>query len=923
MRAVICATAFLIVLMILKAGSSLCRACDDSYNQGVNSTPHIYSAELLALPTQHTLVLSPSDRARRGYQQAWSVARLPASGAGVATLPRFATTKNWFAQLWQEGRLFGLIDDTSAPLSPAIERALWCHIAQQAAQTSAAESAALGERLMEAWMLEHGYGSAGGSAAPIASGSSGELYREARTHFVAMLKARNAFTSAELPQRISRNAQAIATLVPRYVIQTPSFAPLPSEQRAVAALLTSSDARSVMLNSESQHGAIASRAVFVDASEEREAAIAWAETAIAARDQQPGTQLPFAIVVPDLKLSRGTWQRRLSAASVPFNLSLGLPVSAHPWAAAGFTLVNALAQPLPVEMISQALRHPRWGHWDEFRNAIDRPMQKAINNGNARWQLGDYLSSMPHLTWANTEKVQILSREVRATASRKSRSHWGDFFERAIAVFTSSERTTTSEVFQLRDSLFESIETWLTLDEWLPDVTMLEAQQELMAITDQAAFQPEGSHAPLQVIGLLESAGVPFHGVWLTSMTERVLPEANRSNPFLSAVWQRDARAGLASIDECSDRAARLVEGWCRASSEVVASIASRIEGEPQVWSPLCSDWPLRDESPIKLGVDSPVTQSPRLASFDDETAPAWQPSRSVSARAIEAQALCPRRGFSAGRLKLEGWAESFDGVSPLVRGNLIHAVAESLGRLRMDQNADEEMLQNALPDFVSTAVNAARDTNDHIAQHVWQIETERLIRVWNQLLKKEAARPPFKVAQVEESLQTEVAGLAFSLRVDRVDEFDSVNEKTGEVRSDRRVVIDFKSGNADRRGWSDDRLTAPQLPLYAHAVGIESVDAAAYARVSDDHQDFHGFGTSNSGFSPKRNPASALTWEALRDTWPEKLATLATELLEGEAALAPAYGEATCNHCDFARFCRVDFQALTSADDEPDESET
>jgi ATP-dependent helicase/nuclease subunit B len=607
---------------------------------------------------------------------------------------------------------------------------------------------------------------------------------------------------------------------------------------------------------------------------------------------------------------------------VPFNLSLGLPVSAHPWAAAGFTLVSALAQHTPVELIAQALRHPRWGHSEAFSNFIDRPMQKAISDGNSDSQLDSYLSSIPEIAGVNTEKVYLLARELLGGASRKPRAHWRDFFERAIAAFTSDEGATTSEVFQLRESLFESIETWLTLDYWLPAVTMLEAQQELMAITDQAAFQPEGSNAPLQVIGLLESAGVPFQGVWLTSMTERVLPEANRSNPFLSAIWQRESRAGLADIEECSDRAARLVAGWCGASVEVVTSIASRIDGEPQVWSPLISDWTLRDINQFEPSVEYSTKQSPRLISVDDENSLSWRPERAASVRAMEAQALCPRRGFSAGRLKLEAWPESFDGLSPLLRGNLIHSVAESLGRLRMDQHADDEALQNALPDVISTAVDAARETNNHIAQHVWQVETERLIRVWTQLLKKESARVPFTVALVEESVQTEVAGLAFSLRVDRVDEFESVDEQTGAVQADRRVVIDFKSGNADRKGWSDERLTAPQLPLYAHAVGIESVDAAAYARVSDDYQDFLGFGTKPSGFASKQNPKNAPTWEALRETWPNKLATLATELLKGEAALAPAYGEVTCNQCDFSRFCRVDFQALTSTDDESDESD-
>jgi ATP-dependent helicase/nuclease subunit B len=880
----------------------------------------IISDELLALPAQQTLVLSPSDRARRAYEQVWVRATLKSQSKNAAVLPRFSTTKLWFAQLWEEAQLFGLIDDATAVISSAIERALWCHVVESIAQTTSAESNALADRMMEAWMLEQSYGD--GASVPFAIGSSGDMYRAARSRFMALLKSRDAMTAAQLPAWLIQHAEKIRSLVPQYIVQTPSFAPLPSEQRAIKALVSSKGAQLKIPVSIAGNHQRAKRTVLPDPSEERDAAIEWTQRALADANAKSHDEahLPFAIVVPDLKQTRGAWQRRLSASGTSFNLSLGLPVSAHPWAAAGFTLVSALAQPMPVETISQALRHSRWGHSRENSSTAYRPMQSGLKGGNNVSLLSTYISIFPRDNWAISDRVDPLVRELSAQPARRSRMQWRAFFERAIAAFTSQEHALSSEVFQLRQSLMESIETWQSLDEWLPTTTMLEAQQELIAITDQAAFQPEGSDAPLQVIGLLESAGVPFHGMWITSMTEHTLPEASRSNPFLNARWQREARAGLSNIDECDDRATRLVNGWSSLSAQVIASRAERVDGEPQVWSPLVSKWS-RFEAVSEIARPATPTSSAKLVALDDERAPAWrahEEPRHASVRAMESQALCPRRGFAAGRLKLDAWPEHFDGLSPLVRGNLVHAVAESLGRLRKSQTHDEEALHDALPLLVNDAISVAQEKYSQIAEHVWTSERERLIRVWNSLLEKEVLRRPFTVLHVEEDVRTQIGDLNFSLRMDRVDKFDAVDEATGEISKDRLVVIDFKSGNADRNGLLDERLTAPQLPLYAHALGVSSVDAAVYARVSDDAQDFAGLGTKESGFAQKKNSTNAeeVSWETIRDGWSEKLATLANELIAGEAALAPAYGEATCNRCDFSRFCRVDFQALSQIDD-------
>jgi ATP-dependent helicase/nuclease subunit B len=899
------------------------------YNPFVTSRPPLISNELLTLPAANTIVLSPSDRARRAFAYAWALDAQRASGRDAAIVPRFMTIKSWFATLWEEAQLFGLIDDTRELISPLVEAALWRHIASEVANASSVESATLAERFAEAWMLEQGYRSAN-EPVPYAPGVNGELYRAARKTFVERLRIRNAITADELPNALANVVSNIESIANQHLVITPEFYGRISAKSFAS--LINKNSQKALINGANVFGVgkissntTSRRIACIDVNDERANAIAWAAQTLR-RESRDATHSRIAIVVPDLHRTRGTWERALRDADLPFNLSLGLPVSKYPWAAAGFTLVSALFTSMPPETIAQALRHPRWGRDEASIAAIGRREIELLQRGEAETTLFDFCNAPNAAMHALQERIQPLRSLFRsggAGSVANARAHWRGVFERAIAAFVESSAPLDSQTFQLRDALIESIDQWQSLDAWLPSVTVSVAQQELIAITDQAAFQPEGSDAPLQVIGLLESAGVPFDAMWITGLSERVLPEGARANPFLTAHWQRERRAGLASIDECDERAARLVAGWQMLSGETIASLPRKIDDEPQLWSPLVANW--QTINPVKRHASLDTTNA--LETIDDETAPAWRPSDTTSrgVSALEAQANCPRRGFAQGRLRLSAWPTRSDGLSPQVRGELVHRVAEKIGRELQTHPMDFEHIRRELATQIDAAIVETRAVQRNVPAHVWNAEHTRLARVFSKLLDVESQRPEFAVMGVEEKAKTSLGALNFSLRLDRIDQVARVDTETGEVATRGLAVIDFKSGNVNRKSVFDERLTAPQLPLYAHALGFDNIDAVAYARVSDDEQSFVSFGTATSGFEAnKRGGNKAPAWDELLHEWKTKLALLANELIEGEAVLAPAYGKKTCERCDFQRFCRVDFrQFVESVDDANAEGES
>lgn len=905
----------------------------------MNSDDTLFAAEILSLPAAKTLVLSPSDRARRAFASRWARDSMRAHDREATLLPTFATVKSFVESLWDEAQLFGTLGDSRVRLDPAIESSLWRSIAADVAGTSAAESAVLAERLAEAWALEHQYREPRASETssaqyvPVATGASGELYREARSRFASLLKSSNTITSSELATAIADQATSFDWLKYEHCVLTPAFSRGKDEKRLLSQISENQPNPNINWGKSARVRLRKTRVL--DRRSERKAAIVWARARLL--PESTGESITgrgqIAIVVPDLANSRGEWERALIESGLSYNLSLGLPVSKYPWAAVGFTLVSALFSATAPETIAQALRHRRWGRSDSTIHAIGKRERSLLERGVAEITLLDFCradigfqdEALRPLETALLEQEQLF----RSSRTTLSRTDWKITFERTITALTENPPSLDTVTFQLRQALQTAIDRWCELDNFLPRITALRAQQELIAMTDQSPFQPGGSDAPLQVIGLLESAGVPFDAMWVTGLSDRVLPEAQRLNPFLAVSWQKEQRAGLASVEECEARATRLLAGWQQLCSDITASLPQTIDDEPQIWSPLVVAWP--DADAVIAPKQAAKSEAPELTIVDDEHAPPWLAPSSRGVRALEAQAECPRRGFAEGRLRLSAWPTPSNGLSAQTRGTIIHDIAEALGRQLIHTPMAFDMLRAALSNVVSDAINTAAKSLPHVPAHVWDAEHGRLQTIFEKFIAVEAARPSFSVIDVERALRVKLRSLDFSLRVDRIDETHRTLSESGETLVSSLAVIDFKSGTVQAKRLYDERLTAPQLPLYAFALSqaaqgdasSQRVDAVAYARIHDDQQAFVGFGTETSGLA-KKPRKGVPTWDEMRDAWLPKLELLAAELAHGEAALAPAYGRNSCNQCDFQRFCRVDVSQLSESDtvEEGDDAE-
>ena len=416
-------------------------------------------------------------------------------------------------------------------------------------------------------------------------------------------------------------------------------------------------------------------------------------------------------------------------------------------------------------------------------------------------------------------------------------------------------------------------------------------------------FQPETPEAPVQVLGVLESAGLAFDALWLAGMTDEAWPLAARPNPFLPPALQKKAGIPEASAEQTLARGRRITESWLAAAPEVVVSHPAWEEDRKLVVSPLVAEIPI---SPL------PETRAPRwrdlifaaraIESAPDGSAPALATKTPRGGTRILAdQAACPFRAFARHRLGAEALEEPLAGPDARARGSLLHALMRELwGELK----ASSALEADCAPAIAKAAAAAVAEAE--LEEPFAGLERDRLAKLANEWLDVERKRAPFEVAAREDKRKLKVAGLELSGRIDRLDK----------LASGGHALIDYKSGRPTPKAWDGERPDDPQLPLYALSAP-EEISALAYAKLQTGGMKYMGFARDkDKGFV-----AEAKDWGSLLNGWRKELEALGSGFASGDARVDPKSGLATCRYCDLHTLCRV-HERVSALEEEAEEPE-
>jgi probable DNA repair protein len=808
-----------------------------------------------------------------------------ACGLGVWEAPDIVPFGAFVERLWTDALYAERGGEVPLLLSGAQEEALWQEILEHSGLLIVPQAAA---QCRDAWRLAHAWRIRPGGASEDAA-----AFRQWAAQYEA--RTRGQVDAARLPDVV----RAFPVRRPKLLVAY-AFDIVPPQVREFFA-----DFRCAECAPEDVAGS-ALRAPFASAREELEHAARWAR----ARLEEGRARI--GVVVPELARRRKEVMRVFSRVmkpgynlpgaektALPFNLSLGAPLADFALIDCALTLIRFSEQPLSFAETSRLLRAPFLG------GAEAEMTQRARLDARLRRDL-EASVSLPKLIAAieHAPLLRQLLEAVFALASEKTDrppTEWARHFSALLqAASFPGERTLDSEEFQVRAKWHEALGELAKLQRVAPLLPFSHALAHLRRLCEQTPFQPETPQAPIQVLGILESAGLRFDCLWVSGLTDEAWPLDARPNPLLSLAAQKQAGVPEASAETSLALDRRITEHWQRAAAETVFSYPTKEQDRDLAPSPLIAGIAegMVADIPVYPRLRDVIFQKKELTVLEDGRGPAVAPGPvRGGTRVLADQAACPFRAFARWRLSAEALEEPGIGPDARDRGLLLHAFMRALWH---DIGSSRKLHADLGVQLGRAAESAVREAG--LEGRFAALERQRLVQLGREWLEIEKSRKDFEVLYTEEKRDLKVAGLTFTSRIDRMDR----------LQDGSHVLIDYKTGYATPRQWEAPRPEDPQLPLYA-AAAPEELSAIAFAKLKAGEMRFMGYSRGE-----KMLPGVQVyrDWPGLLAGWKKEAEALGASFAAGEAQVDPKNDLKTCVRCDLQTLCRV-FESLNVLDDD------
>jgi ATP-dependent helicase/nuclease subunit B len=620
-----------------------------------------------------------------------------------------------------------------------------------------------------------------------------------------------------------------------------------------------------------------------DSSEEIRSTAVWARRLL---ETDPETQIGI-IVAPDLTRLRSKVSRIFGEVLGPgaFHLSIGPPIAEYPLVDGALLMLEFALGKLPLPRAGMLLRSPFLGgaekEWGK-RAQLDAKLRKDGVWDVTPLSLRDDAARCPELQ----RVLRRVEKELRKLPEQQPPSDWSRAIEDLLAALGwPGDRAPSSGEFQIIEAWKGLLSSLAALDLTAPPMNFSQVVDWLHQQTANLRFQVEDQGAPVQVMGMLEGAGLRFDHLWIMGLHDEALPAPANPNPFLPTFLQRQHRLPHSSSERELDFANKLMERLLASAPEVVLSYPEMEGDRALAPSPLISDglWLAREE----------VTQVRAPTVFEeiaDQRGPALvQGDSPGGASLFKDMAACPFRAFARHRLGARPLEETDLGLSYRDRGTTVHKALEVIWLELKSHARLMELSPSDLEALIARGADAAvAKLGPGIGRDLEKQRLQRLLPAW---LDIEKLRPKFTAAGIEVEREIAIAGLQIRVRADRVDA----------LPDGRQIILDYKTGQLKSRAWEGERPDEPQLPLYC-ASSEQPVAAAAFAVIRTGELKFRGLGDLPGMAKMMANPP--LPFNAQIEEWRRVLAVLAQDFRAGHAQVDPKPG--ACDHCGLRALCRI-----------------
>jgi len=634
----------------------------------------------------------------------------------------------------------------------------------------------------------------------------------------------------------------------------------------------------------------------------------------------------FGCVIPDLEKMRTKVQRIFLEyfAIEQINLSAGIALSKHNMIYTALTALKWCYTDLPIQEVSALLQSPYLALNENEKNAGAQIDALLREKNKMQISIADVYSVIPKIQ-SRYPEITLLSR-LRALINyyheKKSvellPSTWAQHFICALKIIEwPAHHTQNSAEFQVLERFKKVMHSFSQLDFIYPTLKYKRALQLLNSMTQQTLFQAKSHDEPIQIMGALEASGILFDSLWVMGLHDGAWPAASKPHPLIPYAIQQQHNMPHATAKRELQFCQHMTKRLENAAKQVIFSSPAS-EGDQQFFpSRLIQEIAVIKYSELllsnELSIAEKIFQHKRIESCEDNVAPIISDFTNIhgGSNILKLQALCPFRAFATIRLKATALNQPVIGITPITKGILVHDVLHKIwGEINDHQllNAltDESLTELIQSNIEKTFTEKDYQTHQPHNHYFFSLEKKRLLILIKNWLTLEKSRPYFRVQERETECNIQIKNLPIKIRLDRIDQLSD-----GSL-----FLIDYKTGLNNINGWFQERLTDPQLPLYAvfQANSQVSFSGIGFAQVKTGEMKLRGVihekhlyaENKTLGLIPVNKIKSEInfSWDILTDQWKKSLETLADDFCNGIANVDPM-DETICKTCDLKPICR------------------
>lgn len=598
--------------------------------------------------------------------------------------------------------------------------------------------------------------------------------------------------------------------------------------------------------------------------------------------------------------------------SLPVNFSAGIPLDSAPLVSDALSMLSMARQHHTVNDVVTLMQ-------SRFHNLCDVNTAPAVQFIRHLYDTGKETITAGDLRYRASQAKLELGRVLMELSGMRELgkpalpAQWADRFSDVLDLWGWPGANSLDSIeYQQLQLWYALLEDFAAYDAVCDAMTFEEALSLLIRCCALQVSQPQTPDSNVQVLGLLEAAGLSFDFLWICDMQASNWPAAARPNPFIPMRLQRDMQMPNATSEREWAFATGLMSQYMRCASQIIASYATQQDGVPEKPSALLADF--NWEQPVEGEVLDPrwssIRKSNPLEHLNDNQAPTVDSDEQDALRGgsglIEDQSQCPFRAFARRRLGVIPLGDPSVALSAADRGSLLHdalyflwgAIGDSSFLAAMSPSEVDVNVENA----VTSAIEALSPVKrGGMGPAYFELEAKRLQRLLHEWLAVERQRTAFRVLAREESISLQLGQLSIALRADRIDE----------LPDGARFIIDYKSGVSSAQDWLGERPAKPQLLLYGLATS-ETVAGLAFAQLRARDCRFTGAGQTDVAPGVQsdiqklvKEKMPVKDWEDLAAQWQENLQRLASEFMSGDAEVDPLHAT-SCTYCGLQALCRV-----------------